>query len=150
MTDREAMWYLSKMLNDSDNVATKRALSKGIMSLRNKIGRNAYLQIGEGYPITYFTNKNVECYVNIDGEITVLADNRGILKVRKLDEHSRGGRYEVAVHDNSVKENVFDTIIVPRIYEGGVSIYDDYDPKTSAEVMDEMGNIDYLSDIKEF
>ena len=148
MTDREAMWYLSKLLDDSDNVATKRALSKGITALRNKIGNNACFQIGEGYPIAYFTNKDVECYVNVDGEITVLADNREILKVRELDEHSRGGRYEVAVHDNSVKENVFDTIIVPRIYEGGVSIYDDYDPKTSAEVMGEMEKC--KRNIKEF
>ena len=150
MTNREAMQYLSKMLDDSDNVTTKRALSKGITALRNNIGRNAYFQIGEGYPIVYFTNKNLTCYVNKDGEITVSADNREIFKAQRLDEHSRGGRYEVAIHDNSIKENVFWTIIAPRIYEGGVSIYDDYDPKISAEVMGEMENIDYLSDIKEF
>lgn len=150
MTDRDAMWYLSKMLNDSDNVATKRALSKGIMALRNKIGRDAYFQIGEGYPIVYFTNKNLTCHVDKDGEITVLADNREIFKAQRLNEHSRGGRYEVAIHDNSIKENVFWTIIAPRIYEGGVSIYDDYDPKISAEVMAEMGDMDCLSDIKSF
>ena len=150
MTNREAMRYLCKMLDDSDDVTTKRALSKGITALRNNISNNAYFQIGEGYPIVYFTNKDVECYVNIDGEITVLADNREILKVRKLDEHSRGGRHEVVIHDNSVEENVFNTIIVPRIYEGGVSIYDDYDPKTSAEVMGEMENMYYPSDIKRF
>ena len=149
MTDREAMWYLSKMLNESDNVATKRALSKGITALRNKIGNNAYLQIGEGYPIVYFTNKNLKCRVSVGGELTVLADNREIFRAQKLDEDSRGGRYEVAVHDNSVKENVFDTIIVPRIYESGVSIYDDYDPKTSAEVMGEM-DMGYPKVIKEF
>lgn len=150
MTDRDAMWYLSKMLNDSDNVATKRALSKGIMALRNKVGRDAYFQIGEGYPIVYFTNKDLTCHVDKDGEITVLADNREIFKAQRLNEHSRGGRYEVAIHDNSIKENVFWTIIAPRIYEGGVSIYDDYDPKISAEVMAEMGNMDCLSDIKSF
>ncbi len=150
MTDRDAIHYLSKMLDDSDNVATKRALSKGIMALRNKIGRNTYFQIGEGYPIVYFTNKDLRCHVDKDGEITVLADNREIFKAQRLDEHSRGGRYEVAIHDNSIKENVFWTIIAPRIYEGGVSIYDDYDSKISAEVMAEMGEMDCLSDIKEF
>ena len=150
MTDRDAIHYLSKMLDDSDNVATKRALSKGIMALRNKIGRNTYFQIGEGYPIVYFTNKDLRCHVDKDGEITVLADNREIFKAQRLEEHSRGGRYEVAIHDNSVKGNVFWTIIAPRIYEGGVSIYDDYDSKISAEVMAEMGEMDCLSDIKEF
>ena len=150
MTDRDAMWYLSMMLNDSDNVATKRALSKGIMALRNKIGNDAYFQISEGYPIVYFTNKNLTCRADKDGAITVLADNREIFKAQRLNEYSRGGRYEVAIHDNSIKENVFRTIIAPRIYEGGVSIYDDYDPKTSAKVMAEMGNMDCLSDIKEF
>ena len=148
MTDREAIWYLSKLLDDSDNVATKRALSKGITALRNKIGNNAYFQIGEGYPIAYFTNKNLKCRVSVGGELTVLADNREIFRAQKLDEQTRGGRYEVAVHDNSIKENVFDTIIVPRIYEGGVSIYDDYDPKISAEVMGEMEKC--KRNIKEF
>lgn len=149
MTDRNAMWYLSKLLDESDNVATKRALSKGIMALRNKLGRNAYFQIGEGYPIVYFTNKDLKCHVGKDGEVTVLADNREIFKVQRLDEHSRGGRYEVAVHDNSIKEDVFWTIVVPRIYEGGVSVYDDYDPKTTAEVMGGM-DVDYPKFSKEF
>ena len=139
MTNRQAMRYLCKMLDETDNAVTKRALSKGIMALRNNISNNAYFQIGEGYPITYFTNKDLKCRVDEDGEIVILADNREILRVQRLNEHSRGGRYEVAVHDNSIKEDVFDTVIVPRIYEGGVSIYDDYDPKTTAEVIGEMG-----------
>ena len=150
MTNREAIRYLGKLLDESDNVATKRALSKGIMALRNNIGKNAYFQIGEGYPIVYFTNKHLKCHVGEDGEIAILADNREILRVQRLNEHSRGGRYEVAVHDDSVKEDVFDTVIVPRIYEGGVSIYDDYDPKTSAEVMGEMKNMYCPKFSKEF
>jgi hypothetical protein len=127
------------MLDDSDDVTAKRALSKGITALRNKISDNAYFQIGEGYPIVYFTNKHLKCRVNDnDSEITVSADGREIFRVQRLDENSKGARYEVAVHDNSVKEDVFWTIIAPSIYNGGVSIYDDYDPKISAEVMDKI------------